>query len=89
MYIDKSSGRTGFVSSRSLPGAVPNFEIVGDPEKSTVSVLFPGKTVTLTLTDEPITHDSSSVTEVLGAVLRAIGGGIKDVAPPLPNVDDD
>ena len=75
LVIDKRTGRTAFKHDE-LRMNISNVEFIGEREDNTVSLLMPGKTITLTSTDKPWPVEDKAAEEKprQPAVSRAVGG---------------
>lgn len=101
LCIDKRNGRVAYQNDSVLNTAISNFEIIGDPADDTVSILLPGKTVTLKCTDKELPPEAAaqqaapkrkgsgaveSAAEALGKILE---GALKPLKPRKPGENDD
>jgi hypothetical protein len=81
LAIDKRNGRIAYKNDE-LRMAIGNVEFIGDRSNDTVSILMPGKTITLTCTNQPWpavdqpppkpTTPSDPLSRAVGGLLRAI-----------------
>ena len=93
LFMDKQTGRA-VVPIEKRTNREYNFEIEGDPEKNTVSVLFKNSTLTLQFTDTPVSpagpvqlpaekpEEKGGITSLIHSVLDVIG---KAKATPAAN----
>ncbi|HJN66369.1 MAG TPA: PQQ-binding-like beta-propeller repeat protein, partial [Pirellulales bacterium] len=84
LFMDKQTGRA-VVPIEKRTNREYNFEIEGDPEKNTVSVLFKNSTLTLQFTDTPVSpagpvqlpaekpEEKGGITSLIHSVLDVIG----------------
>jgi outer membrane protein assembly factor BamB len=98
LAIDKRNGKVVYKND-DLKGNLSNVEFVGDRAESTVNVLMPGKTITLTLTDKPIPPDAAPTEEkpksdenqvgrAIGGIFRALDNATRRVSG-LPTIEEE
>lgn len=91
MCLDKRTGRVVYKNDK-LKLVINNLELAGDPAERTVSMMFPGKTITLTLSDDPIPAEAADdgsasaprkgLIEAFGNILKTIGDSPNDKKEP-------
>lgn len=101
LCVDKRSGRVVYQNDSVLNTAISNFEQVGDRSDDTVSILLPGKTVTLKCTDKEVPPEAaaeqagakrgrgSAVESAAEALGRILEGALKPLKPHKPGENDD